>query len=421
MTECDGTSAMKLHVGFVLSDINGGGAQRVLLTLAETLMRRGHQIDLLLLRPSGQYSTSVPDGMRLYYLKGRRFNRKIFKSLRDRNFSIVPLWIGPIAILHRWFTLKREYPQVSFRLRNARDAVGTARFVSRVRPMMLYSALTRANIAAVTGKKISPLDIRIAVSIHGAIGYQYTEDQLAKCRVFDVLADAIIVPSQGVRSELIEMTGIVEDKVHCIYNGISSSKVRRLMKEKVDHQWFSDESVPVILNVASLTCVKDQPSLIEAFSHVRRQVEARLVILGSGMESYRDRLRSIAKNCGVDRDFDVFDFDENPFRYMRRARVVVLSSRTEALPTVLVEAMACGTSVISTNAPYGPAEILQNGEFGKLVPVEDPPALAQAILEVLNGDVISEAELNLRAEDFAEYRAAEAHEEVFERILASVL
>lgn len=410
---------MKLHIGFVLSDLNGGGAQRVMLTLAEALIRRGHQIDLLLLRPSGQYSTSIPDGMRLYYLKGRRFNRRIFQSLRDRNFSIIPLWIDPISILYRWFTLRGEYSQVSFRLRNARDAVGTARFVSQTRPMMLYSALTRANIAAVTGKKIAPLDVQIAVSIHGSVVYKYTEDQLAKCKVFDVLSDAIVVPSQGVRNEIIEMIGIIEDKVHCIYNGIPSSKIRRLMQEEVDHQWFLDESVPVILNVASLTYVKNQPSLIEAFSYVRHQIEARLVILGSGPGSYRDRLRSVAKNFGVDRDFDIFDFDENPFRYMRRARVVVLSSRTEALPTVLIEAMACGTSVISTNAPYGPTEVLQNGRFGKLVPVEDPPALAQAILEVLNGDVISEAELNHRAEDFAEYRAAEAHEELFEKILAS--
>lgn len=418
MAECESTPAKKLHIGFVLSDLYGGGAQRVLLTLANVLIQRGHQIDLLLLRPSGQYSASIPDGIRLYYLRGRRFDRRLLQSLRDRHLPIVPLWIGPVSILRRWLTLRREYQQVRFRLGNARDAVGTAQFVGQAQPMVLYSALTRANVAVIAEKKLTPSAIPTAVSIHGAIDHQYTSDQLSKCRAFDILSDAIIVPSQSLRSKVIEMMGITEDKVHCIYNGISPLEIHRLMREEVDHEWFLDESVPVILNVASLNHFKDHPSLIKAFSRVRHRIEARLVIMGRGSKSHRDRLRLIAKNLGIHQDFDIFDFDENPFRYMRRARVVVLSSRTEGLPTVLLEAMACGTPVISTNAPYGPAEILQNGKFGKLVPVEDPPALARAILEVLDGDIISEAELNRRAEDFAECRAAQAHEELFEKILA---
>lgn len=385
----------------MLSDIYGGGAQRVLLTLASTLIQRGHQIDLLLLRPSGHYSASVPDGIRLYYLKGRRFNPKLLQSLNNRVF-IVPIWVNPVSILRMWFALKREYPQVRLRIGNIRDALSVSRFIDETQPMLLYSALPRANISVVVGTKIAASCTPTAVSVHTTISEHYTEDQISKGRIFDASSDAVVVPSQNLRNEVIQMLGVDRDKAHCIYNGISSSEINRLMKEEVSHQWFNNSLVPVILNVARMDRFKDQPLLIEAFSHLRRRVDARLVIMGSGPESHRDLLRSVAVNLGVEKDLDILDFDENPFRYIRRATVVVLSSRTEAMPTVLLEAMACGTPVVSTDAPYGPTEILDGGRWGKLVPVGDPPALAQAILEVLDGDVIPSVELKRRAEYFSE-------------------
>ena len=413
------TTPDKLHIGFVLSDLYGGGAQKVLLTLARGLIQRGHQIDLLLLRPSGDYRTHIPSGIRLYYLKGKRFDRGLIQSLLSRLIPVVPLWIGPFSILRTWLALKRKYPQVRLRLGNARDALGVARLVDQAQPMILYSALPRANSSVILGAKLATSTIPTVVSVHIAIGIQYTEDQLSKASAFDVQSDAIVVPSQSLRNEVIQLLGIDGDKAHCIYNGISSLEIERLTAEDVSHQWFLDPAVPVILNVARLDPFKNQPSLIEAFSHVRRQVDARLVIMGSGSESHRIRLRSIAANFGVEQDLDFLHFDENPFRYMRRATVVVLSSEAEGLPTVLLEAMACGTPVVSTDAPHGPAEILNGGQWGKLVPVGDTQALAQAILEVLDGDVIPKTELKRRAEDFPEHRFTEAHEELFERILAS--
>ena len=392
----------------------------MLLTLASALIQQGHKVDLLLLRPSGHYSASISNGMRLYYLKGRRFDRRILQSLQNGRIPIVSLWIGPVSILRKWFMLRREYPQKCLRIGNIRDALGTARFVDKVQPMALYSALPRSNISVVLGTKLAASTTPTVVSVHSIISKNYSEYQLSRAAIFDASSDAVVVPSRTLRDEVIHVLGVDEEKVHCIYNGISSLEIHRLMKEEVNHQWFNNSSVPVILNVARLNQIKDQPLLIEAFSRVRRQVDARLVIMGSGPESHRTMLRSIAVDLGVDQDLDILDFDENPFRYIRRATVVVLSSRTEAMPTILLEAMACGTPVVSTDAPYGPAEILENGRWGKLVPVENSSALANAILEVLDGDVIPEAELRQRAEDFSILRAAEAHEELFEKILASV-
>lgn len=319
-----------------------------------------------------------------------------------------------------WFAFKHEYPQVRLRIGNIRDALSVSRFIDKAQPMMLYSALPRANTSVVVGTKLAASATPTAVSVHTTISGHYTEDQLVKGRTFDASSDAVVVPSQNLRNEVIQMLGVDADKAHCIYNGISSSEINRLMEEEVNHRWFNDSSIPVILNVARLDRFKDQPSLIEAFNLLRCQADARLVIMGSGPESHRVLLRSIAVNLGVDQDLDILDFDENPFRYIRRATVVVLSSQTEAMPTVLLEAMACGTPVVSTDAPYGPTEILDGGRWGKLVPVGDPPALAQAILEVLDGDVVPEVELKRRAEYFSEHRAAKAHERLFERILSPV-
>ena len=416
----DMRNANKLHIGFVLSDLYGGGAQRVLLTLARVLIQRGHQIDLLLLRPSGDYRIHVPDGIRLYYLRGRRFDRGLLHNLLSRRVPVMPLWIGPLSILRTWLALRRKHPQVRLRVGNARDALGVAKLVDRAQPMVLYSALPRANSSVVMGTKLAASTIPTVVSLHAsAISQRYTEDQISKGRAFDAQSDAVVVPSQGLRREAIQVLEIDEEKAHCIYNGISSTEIQRLMEEDVSHQWLLDPSVPVILHVSRLDPIKNQPLLIEAFSQVRRRIDARLVVMGGGPESYRNQLRSFAVNLGVEQDFDVLGFDENPFRYMRRAAVVVLSSQAEGLPTVLLEAMACGTPVVSTDVPHGPTEILNGGQWGKLVPVEDPQALAQAILEVLDGDVIPKAELKRRAEDFSEHRAAEAHEKLFERLLTS--
>lgn len=390
-----------------------------MLTLAGALIQQGHQVDLLLLRPSGCYSASIPNGIRLYYLKGRRFDHRILQSFQNDRVPTVSLWIGPMSILRMWFILRREYPQKSLRIGNIRDALGTARFIDKAQPMLLYSALPRSNISAVVGTKLAASATPTVVSVHSTISKNYSEDQLSRGTIFDASSDAVVVPSRTLRDEVMHMLEVDDEKVHCIYNGISSLEIHRLMQEEVHHQWFNS-SVPVILNVARLNRIKDQPLLIEAFSRVRRQVDARLVIMGSGPESHRTMLRSIATDLGVDQDLNILDFDENPFRYIRRATVVVLSSRTEAMPTILLEAMACGTPVVSTDAPYGPTEILENGRWGKLVPVGNSSALANAILEVLDGDVVPEADLKQRAEDFSELRAAEAHEELFKRILASV-
>ena len=137
----------------------------------------------------------------------------------------------------------------------------------------------------------------------------------------------------------------------------------------------------MILAAGRLHIQKDFPTLLRAFALVRKEIPSRLVILGEGEK--RKELEDLAQELGIRKDLDLPGFVENPYKYMKRAAVFVLSYQWEGLPTVLVEAMACGCPVVSTDCPSGPREILENGRWGKLVPPGDPMKLAEAIKEIL--------------------------------------
>ena len=141
----------------------------------------------------------------------------------------------------------------------------------------------------------------------------------------------------------------------------------------------------MVLAAGRLVALKGFDTLLRAFARVRQQMPARLVILGEGSE--RSNLERLAAELGVAADVDMPGFDPNPFRYMKRAGVFVLSSRYEGLPNVLIQAMACGCPVVSTDCPNGPAEILDGGRYGPLVPVDDVEALAYAMAQALAGKV----------------------------------
>jgi glycosyltransferase involved in cell wall biosynthesis len=159
------------------------------------------------------------------------------------------------------------------------------------------------------------------------------------------------------------------------------------LKEKahasLKHPWFERGQPPVILGVGRLSPQKGFATLIRAFSQVRQTRLARLLILGEGRE--RPMLEALVRELGLEQDVKLPGFTTNPYPYMSQASLFVLSSRWEGLPGVLIEALYCGTPVISTDCPSGPREILKGGLYGQLVPVDDVGALAPAIEMALAG------------------------------------
>jgi len=170
-----------------------------------------------------------------------------------------------------------------------------------------------------------------------------------------------------------------------IYNPVVSPELYEKADAPLEHPWFRSNQPPVILGVGRHYPQKGFDTLLRAFARVRQETPARLVILGEGPE--RPNLERLASELGVAADVDMPGFDPNPFRYMKRAGVFVLSSRYEGLPNVLIQAMACGCPVVSTDCPNGPAEILDGGRYGALVPVDDVEAMARAIVRALLGQV----------------------------------
>jgi len=194
-------------------------------------------------------------------------------------------------------------------------------------------------------------------------------------------ADRIIAVSQGVSDDLIETLDLDTQKVVWIHNPIVDDRLLELAEQPIDHPWFTD-NVPVILAVGRLVSQKDYPVLLRAFARVRQERPARLMILGEG--ELRSDLEELARQLGVHNDVALPGFLENPFPYMRGCAVYALSSKTEGLPGALIQAMACGAAVVSTDCPHGPSEIIEAGVNGILVPVGDEKAMAAAIGSMLD-------------------------------------
>jgi glycosyltransferase involved in cell wall biosynthesis len=355
-------------VAFFLQDLVGGGAERVMLTLAGGFADRGYDVDLVLVRAEGQHLAEVPPNVRIVALGGRR-----------TAYSIPRL----------------------------------ARYLRRERPQALLSALVHVNIAAIVAVRLSGSAPRLIVTEHNQVAENAAraESRLIllahrAIRWLYPLADEIVAVSAGVAESLWAYSGLDRDRVSVIHNPVVTPALHEKALAAVAHRWFAPGQPPVILGAGRLTAQKDFANLLRAFALVRQKRAARLVILGEGPE--RAGLRDLAAILGVADDVDLPGFDANPYAHMSRAGVFVLSSAWEGLPTVLIEAMACGTPVVATDCRSGPAEILRGGRFGELVPVGDPQALAAAIERTLQRPASPQA-LRVRAGDFSIERAVDRY------------
>jgi len=184
-----------------------------------------------------------------------------------------------------------------------------------------------------------------------------------------------------VADELVERCGVDREAIQVIPNPVVVPELDARAGEPLDHPWFQPGAPPVVLGVGRLKVQKDFAGLMAAFAEVRAKQQCRLVILGEGPE--RERLEALRDSLGLTDDIDLPGYVLNPYPYMKRASLFVLSSRWEGLPGVLIEAMAVGCPVISTDCPAGPREILSDGELAPLVPCESPTALGSAIAAAL--------------------------------------
>ncbi|MGD8308424.1 MAG: glycosyltransferase [Chromatiales bacterium] len=222
--------------------------------------------------------------------------------------------------------------------------------------------------------------------------------------------DGILVNSRGAAAELVGSLGIDPDRVSVVPLPSVTADLSRLAAEPVDHPWLAGAAVPLVLAVGRLTRVKDYPTLLRAFALLHTRRRCRLIILGEGRQ--RPKLERLVQRLGLSGDAELPGFTTNPYAYMARAGVLVVSSLREGGPQVLIEALALGTPVVSTDCPSGPREILDGGRYGRLVPRRSPEALAEAMAATLDDPPAPDR----LAEGAARYRVDEssrAHLEAF--------
>lgn len=194
-------------------------------------------------------------------------------------------------------------------------------------------------------------------------------------------SDRFIGLSETVRDDIANLVTRPRDTIPVIPNSVDLDRIQSMGSQPSGHPFLVEKSVPVILGVGRLVEQKAFDVLIAAVALVRRETRVRLMILGEG--ELDEKLRQQARDLGLGEDFDLPGFQENPYSFMARADVFVLSSRWEGSPNALLEAMAVGAPVVACDCPSGPREIVVSEELGKLCPVDDPEALAQAILATL--------------------------------------
>jgi glycosyltransferase involved in cell wall biosynthesis len=287
-----------------------------------------------------------------------------------------------VVALNPWWT---HLPLVRTGRWSLASIPALANYLRRERPALLLSSTHLVNVAAPWARSLARIRTVLVLRIMTQLSLPTLNARawfrLWQARIFYPRADAIIANCNGVADDVARLTGLSREHITTIYDPVVTPDLQEKMRVALDHPWFAPGSPPVLLAVGRFTAQKDFPTLLRAFARVRRMRPARLVILGEGRE--RTRLEALVRELGVAADVALPGFVINPLPYMKRAAVLVLSSVYEGLPGVLIEAMACGCPVVSTDCPSGPAEILDRGAYGKLVPVGDDTALAEAILATL--------------------------------------
>jgi glycosyltransferase involved in cell wall biosynthesis len=391
-------------ISFFFPSIGRGGIGQVFLALAREFSLQGHQVELVVQQLEESHRSQIPDAISVYVLKAE-------STLLSR-----------LRIWH-WFprhTKTLLFPfLIPFRLSSSQPVTNDLRrYLDEHAPDLLYSAKPHTNVLAIMAGLKSIANTKIIITEHTALStdlhsrrkklrFKNISESLA---VFYPMADELVTVSHCAAKDLV--TTIKNNQLcpTAIYNPIPIDTIREKMSEPLEHRWLTAPDTKVILAVGRLENQKDFPNLLHALSEARKQVDFKLIILGEGKR--RKQLEALISQLNLNEHVEMPGHVENPYAYMYRSDLFVLSSLWEGLPTVLIEALACECKVISTDCPCGPMEILEDGSYGNLVPVADSSALAEAVLAVDKTALDCQRQLEY-LDQFRPHVIAKQHQESF--------
>ena len=344
------------------------GVDRAAKHLIPAFARRGYRVDLLKVRDHGPELGELPEGVEVVDLGSRH------------TYACVP---------------------------------AIAAYLRRCRPAVMLSDKDRVNRTALVARLLSGVPTRLVfrtgttisidLATRGALERWIQRNSIGKLYPF---AERVIVTSQGVAEDMADYTGLARGHIRVVPSPVVPASLLDQLPPPPAHPWFGQPGVPLILSVGELCSRKDFATLLRAFARVRRQRHCRLMILGRG--SARERLLALAAELGVGADVSLPGYVSDPYAYMAHADLFAFTSRWEGLGFVLIEALAVGTPVVSTDCPSGPREILEQGRYGPLCPVGDDACLAVAMLATLDHPLPREV-LRQAARPYAIESSADAY------------
>ncbi len=370
----------KRQVAVLISNLEGGGAERVTVNLLKGFSPDLFELELVLINATGPFLSQVPEYVKLVDLKASGVTG-----------AIVPL----------------------------------ARYLRQRRPAVLLSHTSHVNVGALVARRLAGTHTKVVIVEHNDRSSVPKKAETSRFvppqrRLLPNLmrrlygqADAVVGVSDGVSSFIKRRFNVPEALMQTIYNPVVDAGLLERSRERPDHPWLLDQTTPTLIAVGRLTAQKDFATLLRAFAKLREHRNVRLIIFGKGPE--RQNLEALARDLGIEQEVSLPGFTQNPYAAMSRASLFVLSSRWEGLPTVLIEAMACGCPVVATDCPSGPAEILKGGRYGPLTNVGDVQGLADTILKALEHPVSEEA-LRNRAVDFSYDRSVDTYTALLKRL-----
>lgn len=364
------TSGRTLCIALLLPDLRCGGAERAAVNLANSFVQRGYAVDIVLLSATGEFLADLRPEIRVVDLQEKRLRGALFPLIR---------------------------------------------YLRQTRPDALLACMWPLTVIAPWARRLAGVNLRVVVAEHTTWSRaEIVRSAIDRWQVRTTMhlefprTDGVIAVSQGAADDLARFARINRDAISVIFNPVVGESDSSVGNPLDLADWWTGPHRRV-LAVGTLKSIKDYTTLLSAFAKLRQQIDARLLILGEG--ECRGALEAQAKQLGIDGSVFMPGFVKDPSPYYQHTDLHVLSSTGEGLPTVIIEALAAGTPVVSTDCASGPREILCDGKYGRLVPVGDAQALAKAMAESLSVTHDREA-LKARAQDFSIDNAADRYLEL---------
>jgi glycosyltransferase involved in cell wall biosynthesis len=372
----------KPHVVFFTAHLGGGGAEMHLVRLLNAIDREHWSLEVVVARGGGNYESQLAADIPL---------TPLFRGIESSTLSLT----GAIPLLRR--------------------------YLAKTKPDLICAVMDHANVVALVAARGLGIPVVLNVQVSPLMEYRRRLNPMSaglRAAIRWLYPDAarVVALSSGVANELQQMSPKLGASTVVIFNASLDQVVLDAVRRPIEHQRAPGEKL--LVACGRLTYQKGFPTLLEALAIVRKSVDARLWILGEGAD--RAALEAQARELGIERAVELLGFRPEPYRYMATADLFVLSSRYEGLGLVLVEAMAAGAAVVSTDCPHGPREVLRGGLDGVLVPVDDAARMAQAIVALLDDPNRREALIvsaKDRALDFHATRVAAAFMRLFSEVL----